>query len=253
MMAKLLDTDTPEIIEQRISQALRLANDKVNEEAVRLGFKIGDMGTTGAVVKIWKGPNGEKKLIFGNTGDSRIWRFNHNTNLLVAISTDYNILRNDLESGRITQAQYDRISDALDTLKNATSVDPEIQAYFRTRNIITQYIGVPYSKFDYEASIVDVSPGDLILITSDGVHDNLTYDEVRDALIQSQDPAEIAKNLTEKSKAYSETQDRFDPEGALKRPKPDDITAVIIKVPTTPVGTAPTSTTPAPEMPDARR
>lgn len=92
---------------------------------------------------------------------------------------------------------------------------------YSKRNYINQSLG-SLSRPDVNGSrgILSLKLGDAIVLTTDGVHDNLTPTEIRDILLSSTlNPAEA---LTEASAKRAQEEHL--------RAKPDDMSAIVIKV-----------------------
>ncbi len=91
-----------------------------------------------------------------------------------------------------------------------------------------------------DAGTLDVKPGDLIILTSDGFIDNVFVEEMQSVLakVDTADPAAVAKALTAQAHAYSLQKNRRSPFGANARlygyhyqgGKQDDITVVVAVV-----------------------
>ena len=71
--------------------------------------------------------------------------------------------------------------------------------------------------------MVDVRVGDKLIVTSDGIHDNLTDTEISKVLAQSPDNQKAVENLTESARKRSRDTNHL-------RFKPDDMSAVIAEV-----------------------
>lgn len=216
---------TPEQIEQHLREALRLANERVHQTTPQ-------GGTTGSIVRIWEGPGGERKAIIGNMGDSRIWLYKKD-GTIIQLSEDDSVLRDAFQAGRLSQERYTRLLNFFDNFKGKIeNYTQELQGYWNNRNVVYRYLGMP--NFACDTKIVDVEPDDVIILTSDGIHDNLTTEDVKQTLQQSKDPQEAVESLVKNARHLWTT------EGWNPRAKGDDTTALALKIPSAPV--APTST-----------
>jgi len=67
-----------------------------------------------------------------------------------------------------------------------------------------------------------IIPGDRILLCSDGIHDNLTNDEIEE-IVKQADSTTVAQTLVEHALERSRQES-----SVTMRAKPDDMTAVVI-------------------------
>ena len=207
-----------DVIENQMRNALLLANKNI---ADRNEGKVGEerMGTTASVVKIWEGKNGEKKAIIGNVGDSRVYIQQANGKLEQITLDDnqsYAIAKNEKEA-RTLQEKFNNITNKNELNEN------EIGLY-KNRNIILQSLGD--DKIKPHIFTIDLKPGDKIIVSSDGIHDNLTDIEMENILKMSYGAKNASENLTRKAQGRSRDKEHF-------RKKPDDMSAVVIEIPAT--------------------
>ena len=124
------------------------------------------MGTT-LVVGAFIG----SRLILGHIGDSRCYRWRHNT--LVPITRDHSLLQEQLDAGLIT---------------------PEQAAVSPNRNLVTRALGVEAS-VELEVNEFRVEPGDVYLMCSDGLTDMVSDTAIATEFSRSEDLETLALNL----------------------------------------------------------
>lgn len=124
------------------------------------------MGTT-LVVGAFIG----SRLILGHIGDSRCYRWRHNT--LVPITRDHSLLQEQLDAGLIT---------------------PEQAAVSPNRNLVTRALGVEAS-VELEVNEFRVEPGDVYLMCSDGLTDMVSDTTIATEFSRSEDLETLALNL----------------------------------------------------------
>jgi len=124
------------------------------------------MGTT-LVVGAFIG----SRLILGHIGDSRCYRWRHNT--LVPITRDHSLLQEQLDAGLIT---------------------PEQAAVSPNRNLVTRALGVEAS-VELEVNEFRVEPGDVYLMCSDGLTDMVSDTTIAAEFSRSEDLVTLASNL----------------------------------------------------------
>jgi len=100
-------------------------------------------------------------------------------------------------------------------------LDEEEAVQHEQRHVIFNVIGAPNMRVDISAA-VDIAPHDTVLLTSDGVLDNLYVDEIVE-IIRRGPLGKAADRLVEATRARMEKQKGSDPS------KPDDITVVLYR------------------------
>ena len=149
-----------------------------------------EMGTTLAAVVFCDWPSSAGWLL-ANVGDSRVYRLHSGE--MEQLSVDHSVVQELIDAGTITA--------------ESARIHPE-------RNVITRAIGVG-DEIRADFAIREPEPGERILLCSDGVHGQLSHDEIRQILVGADDPQDAATNLVE---------------AVLARRAPDNLTAVVIDV-----------------------
>ncbi|MCH7541600.1 protein phosphatase 2C domain-containing protein [Patescibacteria group bacterium] len=170
-----------------------------------------DIATTSTVVQIY--PTQISALVaWGNVGDSRLYHLS--TNRLIQKSIDDSLITQAQERGWVSHEKAERINQAAD-LKGFNEIE---QNLFRSRNIILQAMGIGEMKPRIGKFMA--KKGDAIVITSDGIHDNLTNAQIKQILKVK--PTDPAKKLVEEATFISESDSI--------RAKSDDMTAVVVEL-----------------------
>lgn len=170
-----------------------------------------EIATTAATIKIF--PERHNSLaVWGSVGDSRVYHYS--SNKLSQVSVDDSLLTQALEKGWIDSVKAEKIDQATD-LSGFNKVEKNL---FEGRNIITQALGIGEMK--PRVGKFNVKKGDLIILTTDGVHDNLMNSEVEEIL--KKDLKDPAKEFVRVSAQVSD--------GDSLRAKADDMTAVVVKL-----------------------
>lgn len=131
-----------------------IGNAADNNEAYR------GMGTTSTMIFLR-----DEHIVFGNVGDSRLYRFGNN--LLKQLSTDQTLVNQMIQEGKINlreAATHDMKHVLLQALGTVKEIDPEISA------------------------INAVGKGEYYFLCSDGIYDVLTHSEL-EALLTMHQPA----------------------------------------------------------------
>lgn len=173
-------------VTKTILEAFELASRVIKLEIMKNPQYL-DMGTTGSVVKILS----LNKIVWANIGDSRIY-LKRKGQPLIQLTQDDSYVQELVNEGKIT---------------------PQEAEIHPLRNLITKVISARFQP--PKINLYPIKKGDLILICSDGVHDNLTNQEIEKEL---PNPEKLVK------KAYQVSQQ------TTIRSKPDDITAIVIEI-----------------------
>ncbi|MFZ1301911.1 MAG: FHA domain-containing protein [Candidatus Microsaccharimonas sp.] len=174
--------------------------------------RINEAATTAVIAKIHE-LNGQQFASIAHSGDSRAYLLRNG--VLKAITVDHTPFRHDGHTQEAI-AQQERLSDT--DVISVLSIDDQIA--FRNRNVIGACLGRD-DDVRIDVKHIAVQPGDSIILTSDGVHDNLKTTEMQQLLLHT-DPAHYANILTRA--ANSRAKQSHD------RAKMDDITAVVVTI-----------------------
>ncbi|HID47637.1 MAG TPA: serine/threonine-protein phosphatase [Methanothermococcus okinawensis] len=155
------DLSTEEIVEL-LKEAYRLAHKRIRENAI--GDREG-MGTTltTAVVK------GDKCIVL-NCGDSRGYLIRGGD--IIHRTKDHSFVQALVDMGKISE---------------------EEAMFHPMRNIITSALGL--DEIHIDSYLWDLKEGDVILLSSDGLHDYVEKEEILNIVSRYKDPKEIVEKL----------------------------------------------------------
>jgi len=172
-------------------------------------------GTTAVVAKIHKRDD-ELYVSVAHVGDSRAYLLRNG--FLTSLTTDHTPFRNKHNTyDAAVQQQWLSDTDSMDILS-----EEDIHA-FSQRNILGSAMGRD-EIFRSDVKHLSVTRGDVIVLTTDGVHDNLTTQEMQDVLA-STNGADCARALTRLASERSQLS-----RSVNVRAKKDDITAVAFTI-----------------------
>jgi serine/threonine protein phosphatase PrpC len=155
-------------------------------------------------------------MAYAHVGDSRIYLLQAQ-NMLKRLTNDDGYFSLLLQKEAITEADAQRIDQAM----TADQLSETELSYFYKRNGITQALGhstAPSVHVDHVAIV----PGDRVLLCTDGIHDNLTDQEIEQAL-QRGARTTVARALVQQAIQRSQ-QDS----STTIRAKADDMSAIVI-------------------------
>jgi serine/threonine protein phosphatase PrpC len=182
---------------------------------------------------------GEPAVAYASVGDSRVSVWHKATGRYELAALDDQLLRLLLappanrppwvaailqthklaEDLQISPVEMVKLAKALDSLANPNSASPLAQALFTERNLVTQSLGMPTIK--PHVGLVKIGPGDRVLLATDGLHDNLTEDEITELLLATPID-EVAAALVVRAHEVA---------GSMAvRAKKDDITAIVLEI-----------------------
>ena len=202
-------------------EASRLAVDILQTANQEISIDTTYIATTAALASIHIDPDsGERFATAAWAGDSRVY-----------IIRDGAILYRTLDDGEMSDrsmleqtfpdepdARY-KVQAFLESVENIENYPPHLRNIFLQRNFIANCLD-GQDRLTIHTENVAVQAGDVILVSSDGVHDNLTNQEIL-AIISDDGNVEAITDAALR-RSRNVMHDRH---------KPDDITAVMIEVP----------------------
>lgn len=194
---------------------LRQAYDQANQELLKKSSaEKATIGSTATYGLIYKNEIGNYEAAIANSGDSRAYLFRDGT--LTKITQDHSFIR--YHSG----AQASELERVLDNASQASMLTSAQLEIFKKRNMIFNHVGNQNGSIDvfYQA----VKPGDIILLSTDGVHDNLTTSEISSIIAGNKD--KNSSLITQELIGHSVRRSK----DKSLRSKKDDMTALVIKV-----------------------
>lgn len=176
-----------------------------------------DLATTVAMAMLCQHPeSNDYTLFYAHVGDSRLYLL-HENEPLKRLTIDDGLL------GRLIESQMVEEEDArrIDQATRSEELSEVEFSYFRMRGGITQALGGPVPP-TIHINQIPIAIGDRILLCTDGIHDNLTDNEIETILRNSSRDA-AARNLV----TYSLHRSREERHVTV-RAKPDDMSAIVI-------------------------
>lgn len=195
-ISKLLVTNSAnsnQTNEHFLKEALQKTNTLLIDEHI-------DGQTTATALQIISDSD-ECRALVGHVGDSRLYLFRNDN--LTQITKDDSVIPH-------------KISQVIENNPKESEYSEREKKAFQVRNILTQAMGNEEALDIHTYSVV-IKSGDILLLTSDGIHDNLLRPEIEEIVKQKDN---IATNLI--SHAYKRSKE------SLLRSKPDDMTAIAI-------------------------
>lgn len=211
----------PEHAAQLFFDVLSEANAAIKREQ-ELGKR--GIATTAIIAQVFSDLAGNPYAQFGYSGDSRGYVL-HNQ-IFSYVSLDHAASTKNMPA-----AERRRIQRHLGSVYRRDQIDPYDWNHLYERNVIAHCLdglAGPYITLD----TVPINIGDSLLLTSDGIHDNLTLKEIRRTLSYAglDAPELLVQQALQRSREAKKGQLSID--GELFeidyiRPKSDDMTAVV--------------------------
>jgi PPM family protein phosphatase len=156
---------------QALQSAFQNAHSAI-QEYVRQHPELDGMGTTCTAVAILN-----SQLCYGHVGDSRLY-----------LIRSYNISRITRDHSQVERLVQDGL------------ITPEEAAVHPQRNVLTAAMGVEPAAADFSVTPLPLEPGDILLISTDGLH-GLVSDQELLASAAAQPPADACQELVRMAKA----------------------------------------------------
>ena len=205
------------------------AGGQIPPEQIPDGKTAGDVMAAAVMTALILCQGGRVAKISQN-GDTRCYLYSDNE--LILLTDDQDLVQLDVQEGKLTSDQADSIEDELDTFPgfDIGKLDPAARPYFVQRNLVFGQIGDEPDQQAPTFATIQLRPGDLLLLCSDGVYANLTTDEIA-ASMQAIDPAATLVDRSNARSADRALPDPNDPSAPYNyRAHQDDTTALVIKV-----------------------
>jgi protein phosphatase len=176
-----------------------------------------DLATTVALATFCRQPEtNDYSMVYAHVGDSRIYLL-HSEEGIKRLTNDDGLLTKLVENQIVDEQHASRIDQAM----RADQLSDIEYSYFRLRGGITQALGGPLPPTIHTAKTT-IHPGDRILLCTDGIHDNLTDEEIEN-IIRTSPRTAAARILVEHARQRSH-EDR----SQTIRSKPDDMSAIVM-------------------------
>jgi protein phosphatase len=173
---------------------------------------------------------GGRRAVVSQNGDTRCYLYSDGE--LIQLSEDQDSIHLDLMQGNLTSEQADAIGEALDTFSgfDVGKLEPAARKYFAQRHLVFGQLGDSADASTPSFTTIQIQPGDALLLTSDGVHDNLTTDEIAASMSSIDPAATLVDRADERSgeRALPDPNDLTAPYNY--RAHQDDTTALVIKI-----------------------
>jgi len=177
-----------------------------------------DIATTATIAKVFQTEKGTPYVVIGSAGDSRAYLYRDD--MLSHLTLDHAYL------GGATpeQQQQLQLQQTLAEVVDLTNLNEKELAAFQSRQYITSCLGGDGTSPTITVTEFEIAPGDRLLLTTDGVHDNLTNSEVTKVLRDIPDNEFAAEVLVKTARSRSLDDSHV-------RAKRDDMTAAILAYP----------------------
>ncbi len=146
--AKFSEKNNDNEVLSELANAVNFASARIYEHSIEQPALRG-MGTTASVIKVIG-----SKAYCAHVGDSRIYLVR--SGFLYQITYDHSLVNEQIRAGVLT---------------------PEDAEQHHLKNVITRSVGYQEEE-DVDTMVVDLFPGDLLLICSDGLHGKVNNEEI---------------------------------------------------------------------------
>jgi PPM family protein phosphatase len=234
---------------EQIAQALKTTIEQAQNEMaafIEQHPEMQKMASTATIVKTFENQAGNQQAIIANMGDSRLYRRKADGEL-EAITVD-DSLQNDLTRYGMKEQDSDpntiffnkkfpNTYQATRELQKSASNATKKEEIPENRNIIRNAVNGKKDGRQPTFYLIDIQPGEELILTSDGVHDTLTDKLIEKTLAKAIDPekksallVDLAYKLSTKGKQFTDEYGRTAINPVYERRKADDMSAVVIKI-----------------------
>ncbi|TSC63158.1 MAG: protein phosphatase [Parcubacteria group bacterium Gr01-1014_106] len=215
-LAPLAPDASDEAVADTIRDAFFSADAAIRAEAQNRGG-AGNMGTTALLAIVRPAGADTWSALVGWVGDSRAFVLPAGSRVLRTLTLDDGVLR--LRAFSPKQAK--KYQAALGMVTDSKHLSLRERDLFLERHVLTQAVGTSLQHVHIAAHLL--SDDDLLVLTSDGVHDNLTDREMSAMLRRSRSIGDASKQLVLTARNRSRDHEHV-------RAKPDDMTAVVVRL-----------------------
>lgn len=181
----------------------------------------GDGGTTATMLKLWQAtPTEPVMALYANIGDSRLYYWNHAHQTLMRLTEDDNVLRQWVQMGWVEEQDGERFTDLIDGFTGTEPLPSIAYEAWEQRNTICAWLGMP--DITYSLSAIPLEPHDRLIAMSDGIHDNLTTQQISQIVARPLEPRTIAVNLIDVAQSIAALDES-------PRAKPDDMAVAVFE------------------------
>jgi protein phosphatase len=218
---------------QETAESMHHSNlrEKIKEINAKLSEKNEKQNKKGsATASFLKVEDSKCKII--HTGDTRIYRFRNGK--LERLTKEFSILNSptnlkrypgiDLEN--MSDEEREKILHSIENARSSAELDFKEFWFFKHRGTVLSWLGSKDMKI--QEVDVDIQAEDMFLLCSDGLYDNLTFNEIEDFLSNLEMSEDSANELCEKAVSVYMQHTRGMYEDEII--SPDDISAIIVKL-----------------------
>jgi len=205
------------------------ASGQIPREQIPEGKTIEDV-MAGAVMTAAIFCDGGRRAVIGQNGDTRAYLFSDGELLL--LTSDQDAVMLDVLDGKLTEEEASAIQDSMDNFDghDIGKLDAKARSYFIRRNMLFGQIGDSPQPRPPEFVTIQLRPGDMLALVSDGVYSNLSSSEIREAL-KSIDPAAALVDRGDARSGERSLPDSNDLSAPYNyRAHQDDATAVVVQI-----------------------
>lgn len=214
-LANLPDNDI-EVVKAEMKKILLEAHKAVNEKD-----QNSRMATTATIVKILK----DRTVVIGNAGDSRAYRLSKEDQILEQLTLD-NASDSDKGKDHPGWNHQEQVAN-LDTFEG--DLDPMIRIEINFRHEVDNALGGKYKETDPAIYTYQLQAGDRLALTTDGIHDNLTDQQIANCMRKNDfNGQKVVGNILELA---TQIMKQYDPEKRYtRRSKLDDRTVIVVEI-----------------------
>jgi len=198
-----------------LRKILKIADKEVYKKSTKLPEPI---NATALISHLFINHEGQLEDSIANSGDTRVYLLRGDN--FVQLTIDDGVIKKENPNNvREIQKKFSNVHYA------KLELSQKEQELFRKRNLIISCVGDGKCKPTLYSMIL--KEGDILFFSTDGVHDNLTDNELENAIKEGKSAQEIVMMALERSRKQDKIETRKDLKG---RAKNDDKTCMIVEI-----------------------
>jgi serine/threonine protein phosphatase PrpC len=178
----------------------------------------GKKGTTADLIRIIENDDGSQEMAWAHIGDSRIMVLDGKTQELRTLTIDHGLAGAALKGiagnalPEISREEYDQVMSA----ESEAELAPHLKMLYAGREAVYATLGHK-DRIPPDHGIEPLTPGSKVLISTDGIHDNLTPQELTELLQNDASMEEIRKKAYARAEAKAMLDNLKKIEESLKK------------------------------------
>lgn len=213
------DRASADTVRTLLTHAMQAAHERINSIDDRNALRGNEPpATTATFARVFQDDSGQQFAAIASVGDSRAYRYrpaNGTTGELFEKLT--------VDQAAYIPARLQNKFDHIETIDELFALPDNESALWKRQNVIGGVLAAGQA-YSLQMHIVPVAPGDRLVLTTDGIHDNLSAQQLRSTMANS-DAVSLPTTLVALAQSVSKLS-----RSENIRAKPDDMSCGVMEV-----------------------